>query len=139
MKRLLSLLLFAFALLSCEKEMELPEDPIAMEGFVLEKVDSDDSFLIVENKEQLLDILPMEYLDQIDFSKRNILLIHGLSGTVVDHITKDMKKVNDKYCFEITVYKSGWNTVDYWCVAYSISKQLTKEDIEVQISYQELQ
>ena len=128
-------MLFAFALLSCEKEMELPEDPIAMEGFVLEKVDSDDSFLIVENKEQLLDILPMEYLDQIDFSKRNILLIHGLSGTVVDHITKDMKKVNDKYCFEIDVYKNWLIVVDSWCVVYSISKQMTEEDLEVQISY----
>ena len=136
MKRILSLLLFVCAFLSCEKGIETL-DPVAMDGFLYRNVENDGSFLIASSKEQLKDIFSEEYLEKLDLSKRNILLIYGTSNSGVYDIVKNMKKVNDKYCFEIEVYKNGFAVMDPWCVVYSISKQLTEEDIEVHISYVE--
>ena len=50
-------------------------------------------------------------------------------------VVKNVEKVNGKYCFETDVYKNWLIVVDSWCVVYSISKQMTEEDLEVQISY----
>lgn len=108
-----------------------------MDGFLHRNVENDGSFLIASSKEQLKDIFSEEYLEKLDLSKRNILLIYGTSNYGVYDVVKNMKKINDKYCFEIDVYKNWFTVMDSWCVVYSISKQLTEEDIEVHISYVE--
>ena len=129
-------MLFVFSFLSCEKGIETLE-PVAMDGFLHRNVENDGSFLIASSKEQLKDIFSEEYLEKLDLSKRNILLIYGTSNYGVYDVVKNMKKINDKYCFEIDVYKNWFTVMDSWCVVYSISKQLTEEDIEVHISYVE--
>lgn len=134
MKRILTLLLFVCTFLSCEKGIE-SLDPVAMEGFLHRKVMADGSFLIASDKEQLQDIFSEEYLEELDLSKRNILLIYGTSNYGVYDVAKNTKKVNGKYIFELDVYKNWLTVVDSWCVVYSVSKQLTEEDIEVHISY----
>ena len=134
MKRILALLLFVCTFLSCEKGIE-SLDPVAMDGFLHRKVMDDGSFLIASDKEQLQDIFSEEYLEKLDLSKRNILLIYGTSNYGVYDVTKNMTKVNDKYSFELDVYKNWMTVVDSWCVVYSVSKKLTEEDIEVHISY----
>ena len=137
MKRILTLLLSVCAFLSCEKGIE-SLDPIAMDGFLHREVMNDGSFIIASSKEQLKDIFSEDYLGKLDLSKRNILLIYGTSNYGVYDVVKNVEKVNDKYCFELEVYKNWLTVMDSWCVVYSISKQLTKEDIEVQISYVEI-
>ncbi len=68
----------------------------------------------------------------IKSSKVNVLRV----GFVVsDDVVKNVEKVNGKYCFETDVYKNWLIVVNSWCVVYSISKQMTEEDLEVQISY----
>ena len=74
MKRILIILLFVCAFLSCEKGIE-SLDPVAMDGFLHRKVMDDGSFLIASDKEQLQDIFSEEYLEKLDLSKRNILFI----------------------------------------------------------------
>ena len=137
MKRILTLLLYVCAFLSCEKGIE-SLDPIAMDGFLHREVMNDGSFIIASSKEQLKDIFSEDYLGKLDLSKRNILLIYGTSNYGVYDVVKNVEKVNDKYCFELEVYKNWLTVMDSWCVVYSISKQLTEEDIEVQISYVEI-
>ena len=137
MKRILTLLLSVCAFLSCEKGIE-SLDPIAMDGFLHREVMNDGSFIIASSKEQLKDIFSEDYLGKLDLSKRNILLIYGTSNYGVYDVVKSVEKVNDKYCFELEVYKNWLTVMDSWCVVYSISKQLTEEDIEVQISYVEI-
>ena len=137
MKRILTLLLSVCAFLSCEKGIE-SLDPIAMDGFLHREVMNDGSFIIASSKEQLKDIFSEDYLGKLDLSKRNILLICGTSNYGVYDVVKNVEKVNDKYCFELGVYKNWFTVMDSWCVVYSISKQLTEEDIEVQISYVEI-
>jgi hypothetical protein len=137
MKRILTLLLSVCAFLSCEKGIE-SLDPIAMDGFLHREVMNDGSFIIASSKEQLKDIFSEDYLGKLDLSKRNILLIYGTSNYGVYDVVKNVEKVNDKYCFELEVYKNWLTVMDSWCVVYSISKQLTEEDIEVQISYVEI-
>ena len=134
MKRILTLLLYVCAFLSCEKGIE-SLDPIAMDGFLHREVMNDGSFIIASSKEQLKDIFSEDYLGKLDLSKRNILLIYGTSNYGVYDVVKNVEKVNDKYCFELEVYKNWFTVMDSWCVVYSISKQLTEEDLEVQISY----
>ena len=137
MKRILTLLLSVCAFLSCEKGIE-SLDPIAMDGFLHREVMNDGSFIIASSKEQLKDIFSEDYLGKLDLSKRNILLIYGTSNYGVYDVVKNVEKVNDKYFFELEVYKNWFTVMDSWCVVYSISKQLTEEDIEVQISYVEI-
>ena len=137
MKRILTLLLSVCAFLSCEKGIE-SLDPIAMDGFLHREVMNDGSFIIASSKEQLKDIFSEDCLGKLDLSKRNILLIYGTSNYGVYDVVKNVEKVNDKYCFELEVYKNWFTVMDSWCVVYSISKQLTEEDIEVQISYVEI-
>lgn len=137
MKRILTLLLSVCAFLSCEKGIE-SLDPIAMDGFLHREVMNDGSFIIASSKEQLKDIFSEDYLGKLDLSKRNILLIYGTSNYGVYDVVKNVEKVNDKYCFELEVYKNWLTVMDSWCVVYSISKQLTEENIEVQISYVEI-
>ena len=137
MKRILTLLLSVCAFLSCEKGIE-SLDPIAMDGFLHREVMNDGSLIIASSKEQLKDIFSEDYLGKLDLSKRNILLIYGTSNYGVYDVVKNVEKVNDKYCFELEVYKNWLTVMDSWCVVYSISKQLTEEDIEVQISYVEI-
>ena len=109
-----------------------------MDGFLHREVMNDGSFIIARSKEQLKDIFSEDYLGKLDLSKRNILLIYGTSNYGVYDVVKNVEKVNDKYCFELEVYKNWLTVMDSWCVVYSISKQLTEEDIEVQISYVEI-
>ena len=137
MKRILTLLLSVCAFLSCEKGIE-SLDPIAKDGFLHREVMNDGSFIIASSKAQLKDIFSEDYLGKLDLSKRNILLIYGTSNYGVYDVVKNVEKVNDKYCFELEVYKNWLTVMDSWCVVYSISKQLTEEDIEVQISYVEI-
>ena len=134
MKRILTLLLSVCAFLSCEKGIE-SLDPIAMDGFLHREVMNDGSFIIASSKEQLKDIFSEDYLGKLDLSKRNILLIYGTSNYGVYDVVKNVEKVNNKYSFELDVYKNWLTVVDSWCVVYSVSKQLTEEDIEVHISY----
>lgn len=134
MKRILLILLAVCASLSCEKFID-SLDPIAMDGFLHRKLMDDGSFLIASGKEQLKNIFSEEYLEKLDLSKRNILLIYGTSNYGVHDVLKNMERVNGKYCFELHVYKNWLTVVDSWCVVYSISKLLTEEDIEVHISY----
>ena len=133
----MTLLLSVCAFLSCEKGIE-SLDPIAMDGFLHREVMNDGSFIIASSKEQLKDIFSEDYLGKLDLSKRNILLIYGTSNYGVYDVVKNVEKVNDKYCFELEVYKNWLTVMDSWCVVYSISKQLTEENIEVQISYVEI-
>ena len=76
------------------------------------------------------------FIGKVDFSKRNMLLIHDLSGSVVYEITREMSKSGSKYIFDIKVTQSGFDAIQYWCIAYDVPKSMEEDDVVVEISYE---
>ena len=139
--RLFALVFFFCILLSCDKSdyKDASYDPISIDGFSTEEVMSDASFLIVDSKNQLQEVLPNDYetfIGKVDFSKRNMLLIHDLSGKVVYEITREMSKSGSKYIFDIKVTQSCFDAIQYWCIAYDVPKSMEEDDVVVEISYE---
>ena len=48
----------------------------------------------------------------------------------------EQSKVDGKYNFEITIYQKLTTVLDSWCIAYIIPKNVTKQNIILQIEYQ---
>ena len=65
-----------------------------------------------------------------------MLLIHDLSGSVVYEITREMSKSGSKYIFDIKVTQSGFDAIQYWCIAYDVPKSMEEDDVVVEISYE---
>lgn len=139
--KFLYLLLVLCAILSCDKgeSIAVVKEPIDIGGFTHERVLVDGSLAIVNNKEELRQVMPDGYLmyqQKVDFSKGNLLLIFGTSTSGINNIVKKQSKVDGKYNFEITIYQKLTTVLDSWCIAYIIPKNVTKQNIILQIEYQ---
>ena len=135
------LLLILCTMLSCDKSesVDMVTNPISIGGFTHERVLGDGSLVIVNNKEELRQVMQDGYLmyqQKMDFSKGNLLLIFGTSTSGVSDIVKKQSKVDGKYNFEITIYQNLTTVLDSWCIAYIIPKNVTKQNINLQIEYQ---
>ena len=135
------LLLILCTILSCDKSesVDMVTNPISIDGFIHRKVHYDGSLVIVSRNQVLRQVLPdgyQLYQEKVDFSKGNLLLIYGTSTSGVSDIAKRQTKVDDKYNYEITVCKNLTAVMDSWCIAYIIPKNVTKQNINLQIEYQ---
>ena len=135
------LLLILCTILSCDKSesVDMVTNPIDIGGFTHGRVLGDGSLVIVNNKEELRQVMPDGYLmyqQKVDFSKGNLLLIFGTSTSGINNIVKKQSKVDGKYNFEITIYQKLTTVLDSWCIAYIIPKNVTKQNINLQIEYQ---
>lgn len=135
------LLLILCTMLSCDKSesVDMVTNPISIDGFIHRKVHYDGSLVIVSSNQVLRQVLPdgyQLYQEKVDFSKGNLLLIYGTSTSGVSDIAKRQTKVDDKYNYEITVCKNLTAVMDSWCIAYIIPKNVTKQNINLQIEYQ---
>ena len=135
------LLLILCTLLSCDKSesVDMVTNPISIDGFIHRKVHYDGSLVIVSSNKVLRQVLPDNYQlyqEKVDFSKGNLLLIYGTSTSGVSDIAKRQTTVDDKYNYEITVCKNLTAVMDSWCIAYIIPKNVTKQNINLQIEYQ---
>ena len=135
------LLLILCTLLSCDKSesVDMVTNPISIDGFIHRKVHYDGSLVIVSSNQVLRQVLPDDYQlyqEKVDFSKGNLLLIYGTSTSGVSDIVKKQTMVDDKYNYEITVCKNLTAVMDSWCIAYIIPKNVTKQNINLQIEYQ---
>ena len=134
------LLLILCTMLSCDKSesVDMVTNPISIDGFIHRKVHYDGSLVIVSSNKVLRQVLPdgyQLYQEKVDFSKGNLLLIYGTSTSGVRDIVKKQTKVDDKYNFEITIYQNLLTVLDSWCIAYIIPKNVTKQNINLQIEY----
>ena len=142
MKTKLSFLfLILCTLLSCDKSesVDMVTNPISIDGFIHRKVHYDGSLVIVSSNQVLRQVLPdgyQLYQEKVDFSKGNLLLIFGTSTSGINNIVKKQSKVDGKYNFEITIYQNLTTVLDSWCIAYIIPKNVTKQNINLQIEYQ---
>lgn len=135
------LLLILCTMLSCDKSesVDMVTNPISIDGFIHRKVHYDGSLVIVSSNQVLRQVLPdgyQLYQEKVDFSKGNLLLIYGTSTSGVSDIVKKQTMVDDKYNYEITVCKNLTAVMDSWCIAYIIPKNVTKQNINLQIEYQ---
>lgn len=135
------LLLILCTMLSCNKSesVDMVTNPISIDGFIHRKVHYDGSLVIVSSNQVLRQVLPdgyQLYQEKVDFSKGNLLLIYGTSTSGVSDIVKKQTMVDDKYNYEITVCKNLTAVMDSWCIAYIIPKNVTKQNINLQIEYQ---
>ena len=135
------LLLILCTMLSCDKSesVDMVTNPISIDGFIHRKVHYDGSLVIVSSNKVLRQVLPDDYQlyqKKVDFSKGNLLLIYGTSTSGVSDIVKKQTMVDDKYNYEITVCKNLTAVMDSWCIAYIIPKNVTKQNINLQIEYQ---
>ena len=135
------LLLILCTLLSCDKSesVDMVTNPISIDGFIHRKVHNDGSLVIVSSNKVLRQVLPdgyQLYQENVDFSKGNLLLIFGTSTSGINYIVKKQSKVDGKYNFEITIHQNLTTVLDSWCIAYIIPKNVTKQNINLQIEYQ---
>lgn len=135
------LLLILCTMLSCDKSesVDMVTNPISIDGFIHRKVHYDGSLVIVSSNKVLRQVLPdgyQLYQENVDFSKGNLLLIFGTSTSGINNIVKKQSKVDGKYNFEITIYQKLTTVLDSWCIAYIIPKNVTKQNINLQIEYQ---
>ena len=139
-KKILFLFLVLCTMLSCDrsKDAYVLNNLISIDGFLHSQVVGYGSSVIVNSKEQLQQKLPNgyeEYSKMVDFSRNNMLLIYGTSDSGVYDIVKKQIKVDGNYHFEITVHQNGLTVIDSWCVAYIIPKDVTMNNIGLQITY----
>ena len=135
------LLLILCTLLSCDKSesVDMVTNPISIDGFIHRKVHYDGSLVIVSSNKVLRQVLPDDYQlyqEKVDFSKGNLLLIYGTSTSGVSDIVKKQTMVDGRYNFDITIYQNLTTVLDSWCIAYIIPKNVTKQNINLQIEYQ---
>lgn len=128
-------------MLSCDKSesVDMVTNPISIDGFIHRKVHYDGSLVIVSSNKVLRQVLPDDYQlyqKKVDFSKGNLLLIFGTSTSGINNIVKKQSRVDGKYNFEITIYQKLTTVLDSWCIAYIIPKNVTKQNINLQIEYQ---
>lgn len=140
MKKTIALLALLCTIFSCDssEDIETIPEPTSIEGFLTRKVAGNESSTIISSKSALQQALPdayTMYLDKVDFSKNNLLLIYGTCTSGVAEIEKKQAMSGDKFFFEINVYKNLLCVMEPWCVAYVVPKDLSEADINVQINY----
>lgn len=130
-----------FASCSEEDDDEIVTAPVSVEGFLCGKMTTDDHFVLVEDAKTLKQILPdryTEYLDKVDFSANNILLIADVSNYGVHNIGKNWTKTEGKYKFDIIVHQNELCVIEPWCIAFIVPKTIKKNDVNCEISYVKL-